>query len=152
MVFLSPETVDFEYIDLRRDWLMQTIEITEEELLQHYEESTSRFQQDEQRQASHILITFDGDETAAEEQAVALTARANAGEPFEDLARQYSKDGGTSEQGGDLGTVLLSQMPGALGDAIFGMQKGEIQGPVRSDFGFHVVRLDEIVIGGGATL
>ena len=146
--FLSPETVDFEYIDLRRDWLMQTIEITEEELLQHYEESTSRFQQDEQRQASHILITFDGDETAAEEQAVALTARANAGEPFEDLARQYSKDGGTSEQGGDLGTVLLSQMPGALGDAIFGMQKGEIQGPVRSDFGFHVVRLDEIVIGG----
>ena len=85
---------------------------------------------------------------AAEEQAAALTARANAGEPFEDLARQYSKDGGTSEQGGDLGTILLSQMPGALGDAIFIMQKGEIQGPIKSDFGFHVVRLDEIIVGG----
>ena len=60
--FLSPETVDFEYIDLRRDWLMQTIDISEEELLQHYEESKSRFQQDEQRQASHILITFDSDD------------------------------------------------------------------------------------------
>jgi len=138
--FLSPESVDFEYIDLRRDWLMQEIEISEEELLQGYEEAKDRYQQDEQRQARHILITFDGDE--------ALTARANAGEPFEDLVRQYSKDGGTSEQGGDLGTILQTQMPGALGDAIFSMRKDEIQGPVRSDFGFHVVRLDDIVVGG----
>lgn len=146
--FLSPETVDFEYIELRRDVLTQAIEISEEELLQYYEESTNRFQHDEQRRARHILITFDDDEAAAEEQAAALTARARAGEPFEDLARQYSKDGGTSGQGGDLGIILQSQMPGALGDAIFAMQKGEIQGPVRSDFGFHVVRLDDIAGGG----
>jgi len=118
--FLSPESVDFEYIDLRRDWLMQEIEISEEELLQGYEEAKDRYQQDEQRQARHILITFDGDEA----------------------------DGGTSEQGGDLGTILQTQMPGALGDAIFSMRKDEIQGPVRSDFGFHVVRLDDIVVGG----
>jgi peptidyl-prolyl cis-trans isomerase D len=146
--FMSPETVDFEYIDLRRDWLMQTIEITEEELVQLYEETKDRYQQDEQRQVSHILITFDDDEAAAEEQATALAARANAGEPFEDLARQYSKDGGTSEQGGSLGTVLQSQFPGALGDAIFGIQKGEIQGPVKSDFGFHIIRVDDIIAGG----
>jgi peptidyl-prolyl cis-trans isomerase D len=146
--FLSPETVDFEYIELRRDLLTQDVEITEEELLRYYEESANRFQQDEQRQARHILITFDDDEAAAEEQAVALAARAKAGEPFEDLARQYSKDGGTAEQGGDLGTLLHTQMPGPLGDAIFAMSKGEIQGPVRSEFGFHVVRLDDINVGG----
>jgi len=146
--FLSPESVDFEYIELRRDLLMQAVEISEEELLQYYEESESRFQQDEQRQASHILITFDDDEAAAEEQANALTARANAGEPFGDLARQYSKDGGTSEQGGSLGTIMHSQMPDALGDAIFAMRNGEIRGPVRSDFGFHVVKLDDIIDGG----
>lgn len=146
--FLSPESVDFEYIELRRDLLTQAVEISEEELLQYYEESESRFQQDEQRQASHILITFDDDEAAAEDQANALTARANAGEPFADLARQYSKDGGTSEQGGSLGTIMQTQMPGALGDAIFAMRKGEIRGPVRSEFGFHVVRLDDIVDGG----
>lgn len=150
--FLSPETVDFEYIELRRDVLMQAIEISEAELLEYYEESTNRFQHDEQRQARHILITFDGDAAAAEELAVALRARARAGEPFEDLARQYSKDGGTSEQGGDLGTILQSQMPGALGDAIFAMREGEIQGPVRSDFGFHVVRLDSIAGGGPLAL
>jgi peptidyl-prolyl cis-trans isomerase D len=128
--------------------LTQEIEISEEELLRYYEESASRFRQDEQRRASHILITFDDDEVAAEEQAVALTARAQAGEPFADLARQYSKDGGTAEQGGDLGAILQTQMPGALGDAIFTMAKGEIQGPVRSEFGFHVVRLDDVIEGG----
>ena len=146
--FLSPESVEFEYIELRRDVLTQAIEISEEELLQYYEESSNRLQQDEQRQASHILILFDDDEVAAEEQAAALTARARAGEPFEDLAREYSKDGGTATQGGDLGTILQTQMPGALGDAIFALHKGEIQGPVKSAFGFHVVRLDDIVAGG----
>jgi len=146
--FLSPESVDFEYIEVRRDLLTQAVEISEEELLQYYEESINRFQQDEQRQARHILILFDDDEVAAEQQAAALAARARAGEPFEDLARQYSQDGGTSAQGGDLGTILQSQMPGALGEAIFAMRKGELQGPVRSEFGFHVVRLDDIVAGG----
>lgn len=146
--FVSPETVDFEYIELRRDELAASVEVTEEEILEHYEASASRFRQDEQRRASHILITFGDDEAAAEEQATALTARAEAGEPFADLARQYSEDGGTSEQGGDLGTILKSQMPDALGDAIFAMQQGEIRGPVRTDFGYHVVKLDDIIPGG----
>lgn len=146
--FISPETVDFDYIELRRDLLMQDVEISQEEILQYYKESANRYQQDEQRRASHILFTIDGDEEAAEEQAIAVTARAQAGEPFEDLARTYSKDGGTAEQGGDLGLILHSQMPDALGDAIFSMTKGEIMGPVRTDFGFHVVRLNDIITSG----
>ena len=146
--FMSPESVDFAYLELRRDLLAQNAEISEEEMQQYYEESSNRFQQDEQRQASHILITFDDDEAAAEELATSLTVRANAGEPFEDLARSYSKDGGTAQQGGDLGTILQTQMPGAVGDAIFSMEKGEILGPVRSVFGFHVVQLRDIVTGG----
>lgn len=146
--FVSPETVDFKYIELRRDALTQDVDITEDEVRTYYEESKSRYQQDEQRRASHILVTFGDDEDAAREEATALTARAQAGEPFEDLARQYSDDGGTADRGGDLGTILHSQMPDALGDAIFAMQKGEIRGPVRSDFGFHVVRLDDVITGG----
>ena len=51
--FLSPETVDFEYIELRRDVLTQAIDISESELLQLYEESVSRFQQDEQRNSMY---------------------------------------------------------------------------------------------------
>jgi peptidyl-prolyl cis-trans isomerase D len=146
--FRSPESVDFEYIEINRATLGAEIDVTDEVLQQYYSENSNRFLQDEQRNANHILITFDGDEAAAEEQATALTARANAGEPFADLARQYSKDGGTANNGGNLGAVMQSQMPGALGDAIFSMNQGEIYGPVKTEFGFHVIQLQEVIAGG----
>ncbi len=143
--FTTPAAADVEYIEIRRDVLAERVEVSEEALLDYYEETKSRYLQDEQRRARHILIPFGDDEDAAEEQAKALIIRVRAGEPFEDLARTYSKDGGTSEQGGDLGLIMQSQMPGELGDAIFSMVEGDIEGPVRTDFGFHVVRLDEIL-------
>jgi peptidyl-prolyl cis-trans isomerase D len=146
--FQLPEAVDLEFIEVRRDELAANAVISDAELQKHYEASANRYLQDEQRQAHHILIPFGDDEAAASEQARALVARAQAGEPFEDLARQYSKDGGTSGQGGDLGSIVQSQMPGAMGDAIFSMRKGEIRGPVKSEFGFHIIRLDQIVPGG----
>jgi peptidyl-prolyl cis-trans isomerase D len=146
--FRSPESVDFEYLELNRATLGEEIEISDDVLQDYYAENSGRFLQDEQRSAAHILITFDGDEAAAEEQAAALTARAQAGEPFADLAKQYSKDSGTANNGGELGSVMQSQMPGALGDAIFSIDQGDIFGPVRTEFGFHVVRLLEITPGG----
>jgi peptidyl-prolyl cis-trans isomerase D len=146
--FRSPESVDFEYLEVRRDQLAAEIDIADDVLQQYYEDNSSRFLQDEQRQARHILILFGDDEVAAEEQTVALVARAQAGEPFADLARQYSADGGSAQMGGELGSIMHSQMPGALGDAIFSMNNNEIIGPVRSEFGFHVVKLDDIVAGG----
>jgi peptidyl-prolyl cis-trans isomerase D len=146
--FRADESVDFQYVEVDRSALAEQIDVSDEALQQYYEANDTRFLQDESRRARHILITFDGDEAAAEELATSLTARAQAGEPFEDLARQYSKDGGTSERGGDLGTMLQTQMAGPLGDAIFSIAEGEIYGPVRTDFGFHVVRLDEIIAGG----
>ncbi|MGH8193910.1 MAG: peptidyl-prolyl cis-trans isomerase [Woeseiaceae bacterium] len=146
--FLAPESVDIAYIEINRNDLTQNIEVSEEELQKYYVESRDRYLQDERRQARHILIPLGDDENAAQQQAAALAERARAGEPFEDLARQYSADTGTAEQGGDLGLAPKSQLPGALGDAIFSMKENEIAGPVRSDFGFHVVRLDAIEAGG----
>ena len=71
--------------------------------------------------------------------------RVQAGESFEDLAREFSRDGGTAANGGDLGVLTRSQLSGELGSAIFSMDEGEIEGPVKTDFGFHVVRLDRIL-------
>jgi peptidyl-prolyl cis-trans isomerase D len=146
--FRTEESVDVNYIEIDRASLSNQANVTEEQLREYYAQSTNRYLQDESRQARHILIPFGEDRSAAEEQAEALAARARAGEPFEDLARQYSADTGTVEQGGDLGMVLKSQMPGNLGDAIFSMSKGEIAGPVESEFGFHIIRLDAIQAGG----
>lgn len=147
-LFLLPESATIEFIELNRAALADSVEVSEEALQEYYLDSQSRYLQDEQRHARHILILFDDDEAAAEASARALLARLNAGEPFNDLAKQYSMDGGTAAQGGDLGTLTRSQLPGELGSEIFSMREGEIGGPVRSEFGFHIVRLDEILARG----
>jgi peptidyl-prolyl cis-trans isomerase D len=144
-LFLTDETVDLEFIEIRRDAVAETIEISEQALLEYYEDSQNRYLQDEQRRARHILILSGDDEEAAEATARDLLARIQGGESFEDLAREYSADGGTSAQGGDLGAMTQSQRDDELGSAIFSMDVGAVEGPVESQFGFHVVRLDEIL-------
>ena len=147
-LYLLPESATIEYIELNRSALAESVSISEEALNEYYLDSQSRYLQDEQRRASHILILFDDDEAAAEMSARALLARLEAGEPFADLAKTNSMDGGTAAQGGDLGSLTRSQLPGELGAEIFSMQLGEISGPVRSEFGFHIVRLDDILLPG----
>ena len=144
-MFLTPETVDIEYVEVRRDAIASEIEISDELLQEYYLDSQNRYLQDEQRQARHILILFNDDEDAAEATAIDLLARARAGESFEALAEEFSMDGGTAANGGDLGALTRSQLPGDLGGAIFAMSEGQIDGPVKTDFGFHVVRLDRIL-------
>lgn len=144
-LYLTPESADVEIIEIRRDAVAETIEISEETLEQYYEDEKSRYLQDEQRQARHILILFGDDEDAAEAEANGLLERIRAGEPFEDLARTYSKDGGTAANGGDLGVLTRTQLPGELGGAIFSMNEGDVEGPIESDFGFHIVQLDDIL-------
>ncbi len=144
-MFNLPESADVEYVEIRRDAVAADVVVTEEELKEYYEFNKDRYQQDEQRQARHILILFDDDEEGAEAVANEVITRVRSGESFEALAGQYSKDGGTSANGGDLGALPRTQMPDALGDAVFSMQEGEVRGPVKGDFGFHVVRLDAIV-------
>ncbi len=146
--YRSEESVDLRFVEVRRDTLRQQMEISEEELQNYYDDARGRFLQDEQRRARHILIPFGDDESAARDEAAALAERVRAGEPIADLARQHSEDSGTAEQGGDLGLLAQSQLPDELGDAIFAMREGEVAGPVRTDFGFHVIRLDEVRAGG----
>lgn len=148
MEFRSPESADVEYIVVNHNDLRQQVEITGQELQEYYEQSASRYLQDESRQARHILIPFGDDKSAARQQAQSLVERARAGEPFEDLAREYSADSSTAQRGGDLGMMMRSQMPDEIGRAAFAMNVGEIAGPVESEFGFHVIRLDDVQAGG----
>ena len=143
-MFLTEERVDIEYIEVRRDAVAESIEVGEDALLNYYEESKNRYLQDEQRQARHILILSDDDEDAAEAEAQDLYNRIQAGESFAALAEEFSDDGGTASRGGDLGVLTQSQLPGELGGAIFAMNEGDVEGPVESDFGFHIIQLDSI--------
>lgn len=147
-LFNLPETADIEYVEIHRDSVAASVNVTEEKLREYYASNKDRYAQDEQRQARHILILFDDDEAGAEAVANEVVTRVRSGESFEMLASQYSKDGGTSANGGDLGVLTRTQLPDALGSAIFLMDEDEIRGPVKGDFGFHIVRLDQILESG----
>ena len=144
-MFQLPESADVQYIRISREDVAEGVQVDEERLAQYYEDEKDRYLQDEQRQARHILIQFDNDEDAARAQAEDLLMRIRAGDSFEALAGEFSMDGGTASQGGNLGVLTESQLPEALGAAIFAMEEGDLQGPVRSEFGFHVIRLDEVL-------
>ena len=151
-LFQLPESADVQYIRIRRQDVADGIEISEERLAQYYEDEKYRYLQDEQRQARHILIQFGDDEEAARTKAEDLLMRIRSGDSFQALAAEFSMDGGTAEQGGNLGVLTESQLPDALGAAIFSMQEGDLDGPVRSDFGFHIIRLDDILERGPLSL
>lgn len=147
-MFLTEESVDVEYIEIHRDAVVADIEIDAATLQRYYEDNQDRYLQDEQRRARHILILSGDDPVAAEAKANDIVARLAAGEPFAELAAEHSEDGGTAANGGDLGVLTRSQLPGELGGAIFAMQEGDIDGPIETEFGFHVVQLDEVLVQG----
>lgn len=99
-----------------------------------------------QVRASHIFIAIpeDADNATVVErrkQAKALLARAQKGEDFAKLAREYSEDAGTRGEGGDLGFIGRDILPKPLEELLFSMRVGEVRGPVRADRGFHVIKL-----------
>ncbi len=142
-LYLTPETVTLRYLEIRGADVAADIQVTEDDLLSYYESSKAQLSVTERRQVRHILIEAD-DEDAALATAQAVTARIRGGEDFAAVAAEASADSSTADSGGDLGWVDAETFEGALGDAIFSLAQGEVSDPVRSDFGFHVLRVDAV--------
>jgi peptidyl-prolyl cis-trans isomerase D len=146
--FKLPESADVRYIEVARSQVAENIDVSDADVEAYYADNRDRWLQDEQRHARHVLILEGDDDAAARARAEEALARIQGGEDFAEVARDMSDDSVSAEQGGDLGTLTRSQLPDELGSAIFSMQEGEVSGPVKSDFGYHVVELDEIVAPG----
>ncbi|MDJ0863296.1 MAG: SurA N-terminal domain-containing protein [Gammaproteobacteria bacterium] len=150
--FVNPEQVSVEYLVLSRATIAEQMSIEQSELERRYEEQKANYVAAEQRRASHILIAAAqdapaGEVAAAEKKAQELRQRLTAGESFEELAKAESDDPGSAELAGDLGYFSRGVMDKPFEDAVFAMQSGEISDPVRSSFGFHIIRLDGIQAG-----
>jgi peptidyl-prolyl cis-trans isomerase D len=147
--FMSPETVDLEYLEITRAMAEARVDVTETALRDYFESVKDRYETPERRRARHILITAENgvDDAAAEKKAAELTAQAKAGANFEELAKKSSKDPGSAQQGGDLGWAQRGMFVGPFEEALFAMSQGEIRGPIKTQFGYHVLRLDEIETG-----
>jgi peptidyl-prolyl cis-trans isomerase D len=147
--FLLPEKVDLQYVELTRDDAASAIEVTEEALRDYYEQVKDKFETQERRRGRHILITTgsDLDDAAAEKKAADLVAQAKAGADFAQLAKDNSKDPGSAAQGGDLGWAERGMFVGPFEEALFSMSPGEVRGPVKTQFGYHVIKLEHVEAG-----
>ena len=113
-----------------------------------YGKAKTRLLVPEKRHARHILITGK-DDASALAQAQQVLAQVKAGKDFGELAKQYSQDPGSAQNGGDLGWAERSSFVGPFSDALFGMTVGEVKGPIKTQYGYHIIRLDEIQAGKG---
>jgi len=144
--FMTPESAHLQYAELRLEALAAQQSVNDADLHAAYEKNKSRLEVPEKRHARHILITGK-DDAAALAQAQQVLAQAKAGKDFGELAKQYSQDPGSAHNGGDLGWAERSSFVAPFADALYGMSVGEIKGPVKTQFGYHVIRLDEIQAG-----
>jgi len=142
--YMTDEQAIVDFIELDIDAFAADAEIDEEELRQYYEENKARYTQAGRRHARHILIEIGEDAAAAEAKAKRAYERARAGEDFAALARELSDDTGSREAGGDLGFAERGDYVASFGDALWNMSPGEIRGPVESEFGWHVIKLEAV--------
>jgi peptidyl-prolyl cis-trans isomerase D len=143
--YRTEETVSLQYLQLKLSDVAAAVSVTEEGLREYYEQvAAERFQEPERRRARHILIESGTDDAAARKKAEDVFAQAKAGGDFAKLAAQYSDDPGSKAQGGELGWSTRESFVKPFADALFAMQAGEIRGPVKTQFGYHVLQLEEV--------
>jgi len=147
--YAVPEQVSVEYIRLSVDGIARTVPIDEDALRDRYEEKIDSFGVGERRRVSHILVTLPPDADEAAVNAVwakvdAAMTRARAGEPFDELAEEYSDDKDSAAKGGDLGFYISGMMEASFEDAVYSLQPGEVSDPVQTAFGLHVIKLTEL--------
>lgn len=140
LAYTRPEQAKVSYIELSAEALKGQINVTDEQAEQYYNEHLDKYSTEEQRKVSHILVQGD-DEAKAQ----AILDELNAGADFAALAEEKSDDFGSADIGGDLGWIERDVMDPAFEDAAFALQNvGDTTGLVKSEFGYHIIKLDEL--------
>jgi peptidyl-prolyl cis-trans isomerase D len=148
--YMTPETVNLRYVELSLAQLSSTVSVDDAQLKAYYEEQKAKtpesFVQGEQRRVRHILLSVNDpkEDAAVKAKAEGILKRAQSGEDFAKLAKEFSQDPGSATQGGDLGWAERKVYVGPFGDAAFSMKVDEIKGPVKTQFGYHILKLDGI--------
>jgi peptidyl-prolyl cis-trans isomerase D len=150
--FMTTEQLKIDYIELSLDGIKASLDITEEQLLERYEQSKASYSTPESRTASHILLTLDSEVSDEESEAIRMKLinirdQLIQGGDFSELAKINSEDPGSAPTGGSLGEIDRGIMVKPFEDALFEMAVGDLSSPVKTSFGWHLIRLDEITGG-----
>jgi len=141
----SPERIRLAYVQLSLEGMAAAEAPGQDVLKAIYDaEKAARFTTQEERKASHILVNFGADKAAAEKKIEGIAAQLKAGKDFAELARANSDDSGSKAAGGDLGWTKRGTMPESFEKVLFGLGKGAVSDPVETEFGWHLIRVDDL--------
>ncbi len=144
--FAIPESVKLAYAELLLTDLADTVTVTEEELKARYELDKAQYVQPETRNARHILLPVAEEAEDAEQagRAQELYTQIQGGADFAELARANSGDTASAANGGELGWASRETYVPAFADKLFSMREGEVSEPVKTQFGYHIIKLEGI--------
>ncbi|MDU0354406.1 SurA N-terminal domain-containing protein [Paraglaciecola aquimarina] len=143
--FDTEEKVSLEYVEMTLDDVMSNITVTEQELAEYYQQNIDDYRTAEERQASHILFESADEDESVLALAESVLDKVQAGGDFAELAKEYSSDTFSAENGGDLGWFGAGIMDPAFEEAAFALAaKGDVSAVVKSEFGYHIIKLTDI--------
>jgi peptidyl-prolyl cis-trans isomerase D len=136
------------YLVFRPEAYKDQVAVSDDEVAEFYAANPDMFHREESVEASHVLIrTAETDSVeaveAARQRAAEVARKAREGADFAELAREYS-EGPTAANGGHLGRFSRGQMVKPFADQAFSMEAGETSDPVKTEFGWHVIRVDQV--------
>lgn len=139
--FMTPDQVVIDYLELKKASFFDQVSVKDEDLQAAYQKETANLS--EQRRAAHILVEVNDKVTEAQAKAKIeeVQARLAKGEKFEALAKEFSQDPGSANNGGDLGFAGPGVYDPAFEKALYSLAKDQVSEPVRTDFGFHLIKL-----------
>jgi peptidyl-prolyl cis-trans isomerase D len=147
--YMHPEQASISYVELKSEDLDVDVPVDEEALRRQYDEYVASLADKEERKARHILVQLSdsADEATKTEKKQKIEAALNelkSGASFEKLAKSLSEDPGSAAKGGDLSWVAKGMMVPAFEEALFKLKKGAISEVVKSSFGYHIIKLEDI--------
>ena len=146
-VYFEPPQARVAYVELSVARLADAIKIDDSAVKKHYDDAPRRYSKPGSRSASHILLPLvpgAAAEEAVRAKAARLVSEARGGADFAELARTYSKDAGSATRGGDLGVIQKGAMVPPFEKAVFALSAGEISEPVKTEFGYHVIKVTRV--------
>jgi len=147
-LFQTDEEVDVEYLTLSPNDIAATVEYTEDDLRAYYTDNLARFVTNEERKSRHILIAIDEDTNEEDALETILNVQERlASESFEAVAKEFSDDPGSADLGGDLGWAEPGLFVPEFDKVLFALEVNELSEPVKTEFGYHLIRLDELKEG-----
>ncbi len=151
--YALPESVQLAYAELSLADVSAGVQVTDAQLHARFEQDKANYQTPESRHASHILIPVSApaDDAKALAQAQDLYKQIKGGADFAKLAKEFSKDTASAAKGGDLGFAARDVYVKEFADKLFSMKEGELSEPVKTQFGYHIIRLDGIRASTGRT-